>query len=101
MKNFQCTRVRAARQLVKFIKVDIPEGYDPGDHSHKHILARIREQCTNYDGLSSNLPACPCPGNEANEFECPNSATANDTLEWAANGLVELAYREWLAKQRA
>ncbi len=99
MKNFQCTRVRAARQLVKFIKVDIPRDFDPGEIGEKQLLDDIRTHHSNYDALSSNLPACPCP--EEYEFDCPNNATASDTLKWAANGLVDLAYRDWLASHAA
>jgi len=86
---------------VKFINVEIPLDYSPGEQSHNQILEDIRLKFSNYSGLSSNLPACPCPNNEAREFECPNRAIARDTLLWAANGLVELSYREWLTSKKS
>lgn len=99
MKKFDCTKLGTARKLVQFIKVEIPVDFAPEAAGHGQAVSEIRRRFSNYDALAANLPACPCPNAESYDFECPNRAMAHDTLMWAANGLVELAYREWQANQ--
>lgn len=96
-------------------KGPLPDDYKP-EELYNVILADIRHEYTNYEDLLNELPLCEstepdwhgcdlaCPfriqgdGGDS-ECECPYSEQAHDELKWAAKGLAERLYGEWISKQ--
>lgn len=101
--NIQCEKVEAAKSLIEELSAtEIPENYDPGELNYDEILANIRHEFTNCDELYWAIPDCDiCTWDVSEEgYECPEATYAHDEIKWAAKGLAEKIYREWLDKRK-
>ena len=89
---------------------DMP-GYEPTPMPYNVILAEIRHEYTNYEDLLYELPLCPCadiPCERGGTDDCPCrdgqecqfAQAAHESLKWAAKGLAEQIYREWVEKRQ-
>lgn len=89
----------------------VPDDYDPGDFSLNEVLADIRHEYTNYEGLLHSLPLCAasepdwpgcseeCPFyHELWECKCPYLDQVHHDLKWAAKEVARILYEEWDAE---
>ena len=105
-ERLRCQIVEVANELVARLEVqELPEDFDPGDLWYKQILANIRHEFTNYEGLLHELPLCVDFWDAGGEctaeisLECPLQQEAHDLLKWAANDMAKEVYQKWLEKR--